>query len=332
MHRCSMHHPMRHRPMHRRLLATTLLAALIAAPAAHAAGGADQSTLIHPITKPLTVIFVPKVIHPWYEVVKAGSMFAADEYKKQGITVDVIWDQPPQADVTDQNSRIETDITRHPDGLVVACLDPATNDEVLDEAVKAGVNVSTFNSYCADRFPFVGQKDSYQDGYDLAEYLAKQIGDKGNVGILSGSLTAQDHIRRIQGFKAAMAKHPNVKIVFEQPDNDDLDKAVQLTENELQAHPDLVGIFGCNASNPIGAARAVQNAGKAGKVKIVGLDDLPETIQFVKDGVITATMAQRQWEQGYWSVVYAVAKNQGHTIPMDHETGSRIITKTDLTN
>ena len=40
------------------------------------------------------------------------------------------------------------------------------------------------------------------------------------------------------------AKHPNIKIVFEQPDNDDLDKAVSITENELQAHPDLVGIFG----------------------------------------------------------------------------------------
>lgn len=315
-----------------RLIASTLFATTLATSAAHAAGGADQSTLIHPMTKPQTIIFVPKVIHPWYEVVRAGSMFAAQEYKKQGIEVNVIWDQPPQADVSDQNARIETDIGRHPDGLVVSCLDPATNNQVLDEAVKAGVNISTFNSFCADRFPFVGQKDSYQDGYDLAEYLAKQIGDKGSVGILSGSLTAQDHIRRIQGFKAAVAKHPNIKIVFEHSDNDDLDKAVQITENELQAQPDLVGIFGCNASNPIGAARAVQNAGKSGKIKIVGLDDLPETIQFIKDGVITATMAQRQWEQGYWSVVYAVAKNEGHTIAMDHETGSRLITRADLTN
>lgn len=313
------------------LLGTTLGVALAASATAAYAAGADQANLIHPVTKQ-TIVFIPKVIHPWYEVVKAGSMFAAQELKKRGIDVDVQWDQPPQADVSDQNQRIESNIGKHPDGLVVACLDQATNNQILDEAVKAGVNVLTFNSFCAERFPFVGQKDSYQDGYDLAEYLAKQIGDKGNVGILSGSLTATDHIHRIQGFKAAMAKHPNIKIVFEQPDNDDLDKAVQLTENALQAHPDLVGIFGCNASNPIGAARAVQNAGLAGKVKIVGLDDLPETIQFIKDGVITATMAQRQWDQGYWAVVYAVAKNEGHTIPMDHETGSRMITRANLTN
>ncbi len=314
-----------------KLMGSFTALALVSSPAAFAAG-ADQGDLIHPATKPLNVVFIPKVIHPWYEVVRAGSLYAAAELKKRGVTVNVEWDQPPQADVTDHNRRIETNIAKHPDGLVVSCLDPATNVQILDEAVKAGVNVITFNSFCAERFPFVGQKDSYQDGFDLAEYLAGQVGDKGEVGILSGSLTAQDHIRRIQGFKAAMVKHPGIKIVFELPDNDDLDKAVSLTESALQAHPNLVGIFGCNASNPIGAGRAVKNAGLAGKVKIVGLDDLPETIQFVKEGVVTATMAQRQWEQGYWSVIYAVAKAEGHTIPMDHETGSRIITKANVGN
>jgi ribose transport system substrate-binding protein len=315
--------------MNRLRLAIILCGSLAINLSERTAALADQASLIKPVTTQ-TIIFVPKVIHPWYEVVKAGSMFAAAELKKQGIAVNVIWDQPPQADVTDQNQRIENDISKHPDGLVISCLDPATNNQILDEARKAGINVLTFNSFCADRFPFVGQKDSYQDGYDLAEYLATQIGDKGNVGILSGSLTATDHIRRVKGFKAAMEKHPNIHIVFEQPDNDDLDKAVQLTEDALQAHPDLVGIFGCNASNPIGAARAVKNAGKAGKIKIVGLDDLAENFQFIRDGVTTGTMAQRQWDQGYWAVIYAVAKNEGHTIPMDHETGSRLITQANV--
>jgi ribose transport system substrate-binding protein len=109
--------------------------------------------------------------------------------------------------------------------------------------------------------------------------------------------------------------------------NDELETAVSLTENALQANPDLAGIFGCNASNPIGAARAITNAKKAGKVVIVGMDDLPETIQFIKDGTILATKAQRQWEIGYWSVYYAVAMNEGHTIPKEHATGSRLLTK-----
>ena len=218
-------------------------------------------------------------MHPWYEVVAAGATKAAEELKVAGINVDVIWDSPPQADVADHNRRIETNIGRHPDGLAVSCLDPATNVQLLGEAAKAEVNVITFDTFCSEDFDFVGHKGDYQDGADLAEFLAEKIGDAGKVGILAGSLTATNHAARVKGFKETIAKHPNIEIVFEQPDDDNLEKAVSLTENALQANPDIKGFFGANASNPIGAARAVKNAGKAGEIVIVGMDDLPETLR-----------------------------------------------------
>ena len=291
--------------------------------------GAGQQDLVKPINKTLTFVFIPKVIHPWYDVVAEGGKFAVEEFAKQGIKINMIWDQPPQADVADQNARIEANIGKKPDGLAVACLDQATNVKLLNEAVAAGVHTITFNSFCDEKFPFVGQKNSYQDGFDLGEFLAKHLGGKGKVGILSGSLTASDHVERIKGFKKALSSHPDMKIVFEQPDNDVLEKAVTLTENALQANPDIAAFFGSNASNPIGAARAVANAGLSGKVAIVGMDDLPEAVEFVCKGTITALKAQRQWDIGYWAVKYMVAMNENHTIPMDHNTGSRFITKSD---
>ncbi|WP_027133901.1 substrate-binding domain-containing protein [Geminicoccus roseus] len=287
----------------------------------------DQGDLIEPIDKPLTFVFVPKVVHPWYDVVKAGADQAVAELKQQDIEVEVIWDSPPQADVSDHNRRIETNIGRHPDGLAVSCLDPASNVQLLNEAMGVGVNLITFDTFCDDAFDFIGHKGDFQDGYDLAEFLAEQIGNEGKVGILSGSLTARNHAERVRGFKEAMANHPDIEVVFEQPDEDSLEKAVALTENALQANPDLDGIFGANASNPIGAARAVANAGKSGEVVIVGMDDLPETLQFIQDGVIAGVKAQRQWEIGYWAVKYLVAKNQNHTVPHEHATGSQILTK-----
>jgi ribose transport system substrate-binding protein len=287
----------------------------------------DQGDLIKPIDKPLTFVFVPKVVHPWYDVVKAGADKAVTELKSEGIQVEVIWDSPPQADVSDHNRRIETNIGRHPDGLAVSCLDPASNVQLLNEAKDAGINLVTFDTFCSDEFDFIGHKGDYQDGYDLAEFLAEKIGDEGKVGILSGSLTARNHAERVRGFKEALARHPNIQLVFEQPDEDDLEKAVTLTENALQANPDLKGIFGANASNPIGAARAIANAGKGGEVTIVGMDDLPETLQFIQEGVIAGVKAQRQWEIGYWAVRYMTAKNQNHTVPHEHATGSQILTK-----
>lgn len=288
-----------------------------------------QGDLITPVTKELTFIFVPKVIHPWYDVVAEGGQFAVDEFAKQGIKINVIWDQPPLADVVDQNQRIEADIGRQPDGLAVACLDQATNVQLLNEAREAGINVVTFNSFCDDAFPFIGPKSSEQHGYDLGDFLAKKLGGKGKIAILAGSLTASDHVQRITGFKRALAEHPDMTIVFEQPDDDILENAVALTESALSANPDLAGIFGSNASNPIGAARAVENAGLAGKVAVVGMDDLPEAVDFVCKGVIDALKAQRQWDMGYWAVNYMVAMNENHTIPMFHNTGSRFLTKED---
>ncbi|MEP2119315.1 MAG: substrate-binding domain-containing protein [Bauldia litoralis] len=287
----------------------------------------DQADLIKPIDKPLTFVIIPKVIHPWYEVAAAGGEAAVEELKGLGIEVEVIWDSPPQADVADQNRRIETNIGRQPDGLAVSCLDASTNTQLLEEAVAAGLNVITFDTFCSDDYPFVGHKNDAQDGADLADLMAEKIGEAGKVGILSGSLTAANHVARVKGFKEAMAKYPDIEIVFEQPDDDSLEKAVSLTENALQANPDLKGIFGSNASNPIGAARAVVNAGKAGEVVVVGMDDLPETLQFINDGVIAGVKAQRQWDIGYWVVKYLVAMNQNHTIPHEHATGSQILNK-----
>jgi len=302
----------------------------LAAGSGTAASAASQRDLIRPIDKPLTFVWVPKLIHPWYEEVQDGAKFAIDELKQRGIQVKLIWDAPPQADVVDQNKRIETDIGTHPDGLAVSCLDPATNTQLLGEAVKAKLNLITFDTFCKDTFPFVGHRLDEDDGYRIGKVLAEKLGGKGKVGILSGSLTATNHVNRVKGFKRAMAEYPNIQIVFERPDNDDLPTAVTLTENALQANPDLNAVFGCNASNPIGAARAVTNAGKAGKVLVVGFDDLPETLQFIKDGGIYATMAQRQWEIGYWGIYYLVGLNQNHTIPAVHETGSRVITRSDM--
>ncbi|MEN8748544.1 substrate-binding domain-containing protein, partial [Marivita sp.] len=245
-------------------------AAVLTAVLPLAAFAQDQADLITPIERDLTFVFVPKVIHPWYDVVAEGAAYAAEEFKARGINIDIIWDQPPQADVVDQNQRIEANIGRHPDGLAVACLDRATNVQLMNEAVEAGINIVNFNSFCDDAFPFIGPKSSVQDGYDLGERLAEILDGQGKVAILSGSLTASDHVERITGFKDALSNYPNMEIVFEQPDDDILEKAVELTENVLSAYPDLDGIFGSNASNPIGAARAVQNAGKAGQVHIVG--------------------------------------------------------------
>lgn len=310
----------------RQSLTCAAFAGALAVGGAGTAAYADsQQDLIKPITKPLTFVWIPKLVHPWYQEVQDGANYAIAELAKRGITVNLNWNAPPDADVVEQNRRIEAAIGTKPDGLAVSCLDPSTNNQLLEEAVKAGVNLITFDTFCSDEFPFVGHHADASDGQKLADLLAKKLNGKGNVAILSGSLTATNHVARVKGFKDELAKYPDIKVVFEQPDNDNLDQAVTLTENALQAHPDIDAIFAANASAPVGAARSVINADKGGKILIVGFDELPETQKYMDEGAIYATVLQRQWEQGYWGIYYLAGLNQNHTIPHVHETGSRVI-------
>lgn len=292
----------------------------------------DQAKLIKPVTRPLNIVFIPKLIHPWYKDVELGAQAAIEELKAQGIRINMRWDAPATADIDEQVRKIEANISKRPDGIAIACLDPVTDTQVINDGVKAGLNVITFDTDAPDskRLMYVGHNGDYADGFKSGEVLAKRIGARGKVGVLVGSLTAPNHVNRVKGFKDAIARYKDITIAFEAADADDIQRAMDLTESALQAHPDLNGIYANNAANGIGAPRAVKSAGKAGKIVIVVDSLMPEQITFLRDGVIAMGNAQRQWDIGYWVVKYLVAINQNHTYPKVHETGAMLFTRDDL--
>lgn len=280
------------------------------------------------------IVFVPKLVHPWYDDVRAGIQRASDELAQRGVTVRVDWDAPQQADVVQWTQRIEAAIAKHPDVLAVSCLDPDAGRPLIEEAVREGVTVFGFDTPCPDSplTTFVGHADTTSDGALMADMLASAINGTGEVAMLIGSPGAVNHQQRVNGFMEEMKNYPDITIVAQEADNDDLERAVNLTSSILQAHPNVVGVFGANASAPIGAARAVVEAGKQGQVFVVGMDDLPDTINFIKDGTILATAVQHVNDIGYWSTIYAVAYTEGHTVPTLHETGSFPVTTDNVEN
>jgi ribose transport system substrate-binding protein len=137
----------------------------------------------------------------------------------------------------------------------------------------------------------------------------------------------------VEGFKAEIAKYPNIKIVAEYADDDSLEKSITLTESIIQSFPNLVGIFGCNASNPVGAARAVTDAGKKEVITIVGMDDDPETIKYIQDGTIYATVVQNVKEIGYQSVKNLITLADGKPLlAKEVEVGAFLVKQDSLDN
>lgn len=288
-----------------------------------------------PAKKEYNFVFIPKLVHPWYETVKAGIEQAVKEYADQGITVKYTWDATATADVLAQTQKLEAAASKNPDGISIAVLDASVNGPVIDELINSGVKVSTFDTDApaSKRLFYAGHADNKGDGAKLADALAEKIGKKGEIAILSGTLSAPNHKERVEGFKEEMKKYPDIKIVAEYPDEDSLEKAISLTENILQTYPNLVGIFGSNASNPVGAARAVIDAGKKDKVTIVGMDDDPETIKYIEEGAIYATMVQNVKEIGYNSVKNMIAIADGkQPEKKEFEVGAFMVKKDSLDN
>jgi ribose transport system substrate-binding protein len=275
----------------------------------------------------LYVVYVPKLVHPWYDDVKQGADRAIEELAKEGVTVKYDWDAPPEADVVMHTQRLEDAIAKEPDVLAVSCLDVAADKPLIEEAQERGIHVISFDTPCPDTpvESFVGRYDYVADGAEVAEYLAEALGGEGQVAILLGSPGAANHQLRTEGFKQVMEEYPDIEIVAEEYDNDDVERAVNLTASMLQAHPDLDAIYGVNASNPIGAGRAIVEAGKKGEVLLIGMDDMPDMVNFVKDGTAIAMSVQNVPQIGYWTINYAVALTDGHTVPEIHDTGSLLV-------
>ncbi len=276
-----------------------------------AAGGTSSKYL----KTEYNLVFIPKLVHEWYEEVKIGIDQAVAELAEQGITVKYTWDAPADAIVTDQIAKIEAAAAKKPDGISIAIIDAAATTTVINELIGYGINISTFDCDAVDsnRLYYCGHSKNYEDGLEMADRMAQALGEEGEVAVLAGTLSAINHQERVQGFIDGIAKYPNMKIVDKQADEDSIEVALSVTEGYLATYPNLKGIFGCNAASPIGAARAVTDAGKAGKIVICGMAEDQEAMKYVKDGTIYCTLRQAVTTYGYNSVFNMLELADGRT-------------------
>ena len=72
---------------------------------------------------------------------------------------------------------------------------------------------------------------------------------------------------------------------------------------------------------------AIKEANKTGTVKSVGLDDLAQLIELIKEGVVDSSSASRPQMQGYWSVIALWQQSLGMPTPQKMDTGVKFITQ-----
>lgn len=204
--------------------------------------------------------------HPFYRELKAAfeKECAARNLKPVILSCNM--------DLSVQTSQVENFITRNVDAMVVCPADSAGIAGAIRKANKAGIPVFTADIAAQGDGKVVSHiaSDNTEGGRLAGEYMAKLLGGKGKVAIVNHPVvqSVQD---RVKGFKLAVAKYPGIQIVDDQAAQGKRDVAVTVTENLLQKHAKLDGIFAINDNTALGALAAVGQA-KRNEIVIIGYD------------------------------------------------------------
>lgn len=280
---------------------------------------------------PITVAVVPKAVgFDFWDSVRKGAECAASKLPD----VKVQWDGvTAETDVTGQVNLLQNFLTRQVAGLVYAATDAKVLAQVTQDAMSRNIPVINIDSGTIpqpDNVP-VFATDNVAAARKAADLLADALGPGDHkvafIPFQPGTVTND---QRTTGFKEGLAKHPNLKLVAEQSSNSDPNTALSVTENILTANPDLDGIFAANEPGVVGATNALNQAGKAGKIKLIGWDASPDEVKGVTSGAITALVVQNPFRMGFDSVTAMVQTVRTGQVVSSEDTGVTFVTQQNI--
>lgn len=279
------------------------------------------------MARDLRFLIVPKVAHPWFDEVHQGALTQAGILSRElGVDVVIDYRPPAVAGAVEQQAILESAMGSRPDGIALDPVDAVGHMQAISRIRNQGIPIVLFDSPSPDPgITSIGNDFSVQ-GQIAAERLVTLIGGVGKVAVMQGYPTAPNHAKRYAAQMAVLGKHPRIRIVDGGIDNDDIETARHQAAAVLEAHPDLSGYLCCDASGPIGIAAAIRQAGKVGRVKVVGMDGIKPILEAIKEGVIDSSSATIPRMQGAMSVLMLWQASLGAPLPRVIDTGIDVIT------
>jgi len=226
--------------------------------------------------------------------------------KEKGITVIAV---DAKGDSATQVSQIQDLITRKIDALIYIPAGATAAGVPVKAARAAGIPVVAVDRNAADApgDTFIAT-DSVVASRSIGEWICKQTGGKGKVGIIQGQLGTTPELDRDNGFSQAMAKCPGMTVVAKQDSKMWMqDEGFQIAQDMLQRNPEITVFYGRADALALGAAQAVKVANVGHKVWVIGFDGDVAGLKAVRDGVLDATMTQVTQKMGRMAMESAVA-------------------------
>lgn len=262
--------------------------------------------------------------------VEEGAKAAGVDYYLQAVESD----QAAESQLNVCNTMLE----RKPVAMITAAINSTNLLPCLKSAQASGIKVvdldgnldpSILASEGIDITFSIGS-DNVLAGAQGAEYVVSQLGAdaKGPVLViegLSGNITGE---KRARGFADRLGElAPGLEVVASLPGDWDRGKAANITNDILTRNPDLVAIFAANDGMALGAVESVFAAGKGGSVVIVGVDGNSDAVKSIKEGRLTASVAQLPYLVGKQAVESVKSAVEGGSVDGQIIVPTLVLTK-----
>ena len=262
----------------------TGIAAAIALTFAMGASAADKKTLA----------FVVNVPSDFWKAAEAGVKKAQAELPNYNLELKY----PEQGAAAIQQRLMDDLIAGGVAGIIVSAVDPKTESDYLN---KVGEKIALFTTDSdapqTSRVVYIGSSNVLA-GQQAGQIMVKALPDGGKCMGYVGLLGADNAKERIQGVKDTI-KGTKIELVDVRGDDGDQTRAKRNVEDTLTANPDINCMVGFYSYNTPQIYAALKDAGKLGKITIIGFDGDPVTLGGVKEGTIAGTVVQQPFEWAY---------------------------------
>ena len=254
--------------------------------------------------------------------VHSGMEAAAEKYGMEIIFLSP--DSELKKDVQDKLMKglIEQEV----DALAISPIDSYNIPNYMREIKALGIPTITFDTgFEGSEIPYIGI-DNEKIGYELAKILANEIGHKGEVGIVSGSLEQTVHKERVKGFQDYMALEDEITIAFVESGYANLQMSEKKVRTLLEEYPKVKGILATSAVTALGLSSATESQG----LKIVTLDEQKDALDALENGRLSALALQSGYEIGYETIQFLDNIRNEEGDMQDHIIEAEILTKENI--
>lgn len=276
---------------------------------------------------------------PYWQTAGAGFMQAAAQLK-----VGAHFSGPDAYDPKAEQKAFQEAVQHKATGILISVTDPNLMKDDIDRAIAAGIPVITVDSDApsSKRLYFIGT-NNYQVGLIGGQRLATELKGKGNVVVFT--MPGQANLEeRLRGYRDAMEKHPEIKIVQVVDIRGDPRIAFDTTTMLIGKPKDKVNAFVClEAQAGKEVATVLNNQNMKDRV-VMAMDTDPETLEWIQKGVIAATISQKPYTMTFVglkmlddlyhhklkSLDMDWSKDSFAPIPAFVDTGSALIDKSNV--